>query len=46
MWIKGDELIIKTNSYKRNLILPRVLTSMTLEGAKFEEGRLNILFGK
>jgi len=45
MWVKGDELIIKTNSYKRNLILPRMLTSMTLQGAKFEDEKLNILFG-
>lgn len=44
MWVKGDELIIKTNSYKRNLILPRILNSMTLQGANFEEGNLNISF--
>jgi arsenite/tail-anchored protein-transporting ATPase len=46
MWVKGDELIIKTGSYRRNIILPRMLCSMALQGAKFDDGQLNISFAR
>jgi len=45
VWVKGDELIIKAGSYKRNIILPRSLAFLPLEGAKFVDDRLEIVFG-
>jgi len=46
MWVKGDELTVKTPGYKRKITLPRILTSMNLDDAKFEEGKLKIYFVK
>ena len=42
---KGDELIIRTQNLKRNIILPRTLQSLDIKGAKFEEDYLKIRFG-
>ena len=44
MWVRGDELTVNTPEYKRKVILPRSLTSMALDSAKFEGGKLKILF--
>lgn len=45
LWVKGDELIVKIGTYKRNIILPRSFISLKLKGAKFEGDRLKIIFG-
>lgn len=42
---KGEQLIIKAGSIKRNIILPRTVASLSIQQAKFEEGRLKIWFG-
>jgi arsenite-transporting ATPase len=42
---KGDEIIIKVGSVKRNITLPRVLLDYTVLGAKFQEDMLKIRFG-
>ncbi len=42
---KGDELIIKAGKVKRNISLPRTLTSLSIKGAKLEDERLLIRFG-
>ncbi|PDY18528.1 arsenic-transporting ATPase, partial [Bacillus cereus] len=41
----GDELIIRAGSVKRNITLPKTLTHLSIQGAKFEEDVLNIRFG-
>ncbi len=41
---KGEELIIKVGSFKRNILLPRVLLHSSIQGAKFEGDRLRITF--
>ncbi|MBA4537891.1 ArsA family ATPase [Bacillus aquiflavi] len=43
---KGDELILRAGSTKRNIILPRTLTHKSILGAKFDEGTLKITFGE
>ncbi|MDY7031573.1 MAG: ArsA family ATPase [Thermodesulfobacteriota bacterium] len=45
VWAKGEELVIKVKNYKRNILLPRILTSLELKDAKMEDGRLRITFG-
>lgn len=42
---KGDELIIRAGSVKRNITLPKTLTHLSIQGAKFDEDVLNIRFG-
>ncbi len=42
---KGNELIIRVGSYKRNMILPRTLLNYSILGARFENQTLNIKFG-
>ncbi|HDX9577166.1 TPA: ArsA family ATPase [Bacillus pseudomycoides] len=42
---KGDELIIRAGSVKRNITLPKTLTHLAIQGAKFEGDVLNIRFG-
>ena len=41
---KGEELFVKVGPLKRNILLPRVLLSHTIRGAKFVEERLKITF--
>jgi arsenite-transporting ATPase len=41
---KGEELFIKVGTLKRNILLPRVLLSHSIRGAKFVEERLKITF--
>jgi arsenite-transporting ATPase len=42
---KGDQLIIKAGSIKRNITLPRTLMDFSIKRAKFEEEKLKIWFG-
>ena len=42
---KGDELIVKVGQIKRTISLPRTLTNMSVQSAKFEENVLKIQFG-
>lgn len=41
----GDELIVHIGNRKRNLILPRVLVSLDVQSARFDEDTLMITFG-
>jgi len=41
----GDELIVHIGNRKRNLILPRVLASLDIQSARFDEDTLIITFG-
>ncbi len=41
---KGDELIIKAGSIKRNIVLPRTLLGLSVSKAEFEDERLKIIF--
>ena len=41
----GDELIVHIGNRKRNLILPRVLASLDVQSARFDEDTLVITFG-
>jgi arsenite-transporting ATPase len=40
----ADELVLQVGSWRRNLILPRILADAPTTGAKFERDRLNIRF--
>jgi arsenite-transporting ATPase len=42
----GDELVIRIGNFKRNLILPRALTAMEVESARFEGEDLKVVFGR
>jgi arsenite-transporting ATPase len=42
---KGDELLVKVGSVKRNITLPRTISSLSVKKAKFEENKLRIWFG-
>ena len=44
IWRKGDELICQLGSFRRNIMLPRILSSLELEEAKFEDFKLIIFF--
>jgi len=41
---KGEELIVKAGSFKRNIMLPRVLLHLSVKEAKLEEDQLRIVF--
>jgi arsenite-transporting ATPase len=45
LWTKGDELILKTPSHMRNMVLPSVLVGRRITDALFQEGTLTITFG-
>ncbi|MEM5647916.1 hypothetical protein AAHB57_00910 [Bacillus cereus] len=38
-------LLFELGSVKRNITLPKTLTHLSIQGAKFEEDVLNICFG-
>jgi len=42
----GDELTINVGSFKRSIILPRILHGLSTLGAKFEGNKLRIAFGE
>ena len=44
-WIHGDELVIKYKNFKRNIILPRTLSSMELVRADLKAPELTLTFG-
>ncbi len=46
MWVKGDELILTLGSFRRNIFLPRSLSSLRVKGARFEGDKLIVAFGK
>jgi arsenite-transporting ATPase len=41
----GDELVIDLGTWRRTLVLPRILVDAPTDGAKFENGTLRIRFG-
>lgn len=40
----GDELVIDLGTWRRTLVLPRILVDVPTEGASFEEGTLKVRF--
>jgi arsenite-transporting ATPase len=42
--IKGDELLVDINNFRKSIVLPNVLVGRKTEGADFEQGTLNITF--
>lgn len=42
--IKGDELLVDINNFRKSIVLPNVLVGRKTEGADFSEGNLNITF--
>jgi len=42
----ADELVVHAGNFKRNIILPHLLQSLPVLGAKFEGNQLRISFGK
>ncbi|HHT9118625.1 MAG TPA: ArsA family ATPase, partial [Candidatus Hypogeohydataceae bacterium YC38] len=45
LWVHNNELIIRLGSFRRNVLLPRVIATRELKEARFEGKRLNIIFG-
>jgi arsenite/tail-anchored protein-transporting ATPase len=41
----GDELVIDLGTWRRTLVLPRILVDAPTDGARFENGTLRIRFG-
>ena len=41
----ADELVIDLGTWRRTLVLPRILVDVPTEGASFEDGTLKIRFG-
>ena len=41
----ADELVIDLGTWRRTLVLPRILVDAPTEGARFDEGTLKIRFG-
>jgi arsenite/tail-anchored protein-transporting ATPase len=41
----GDELVIDLGTWRRTLVLPRILVDAPTEGASFEDGTLKVRFG-
>ncbi|NTV98817.1 MAG: ArsA family ATPase [Chlorobiaceae bacterium] len=42
--IKGDELLVDINNFRKSIILPNVLVGRKTEGADFSQGNLSITF--
>lgn len=42
--IKGDELLVDINNFRKSIVLPNILIGRKTEGADFEHGHLNITF--
>jgi len=42
--IKGDELLVDINNFRKSIVLPNVLVGRKTEGADFDQGTLNITF--
>ena len=41
----GDELVIDLGTWRRTLVLPRILVDAPTKGARFEDGTLKVRFG-
>ncbi len=41
----ADELVIDLGTWRRTLVLPRILVDAPTEGARFEKGTLKVRFG-
>jgi arsenite/tail-anchored protein-transporting ATPase len=41
----ADELVIDLGTWRRTLVLPRILVDVPTEGARFEDGTLKVRFG-
>ena len=46
MYQATTDIVIKTGNFKRNIPLPNILRNYEVAGAKFDEGKLSILFEK
>lgn len=44
LYKSGEELAVRVGNYKRNILLPQMLTHYSIKGAKFEEEKLRIYF--
>ncbi len=44
MNLKGDELLIEVNNFRKNIILPNVLVGRKTESAKYHGGNLEVTF--
>ncbi len=44
MNIKGDELLIEINNFRKNIVLPNVLVGRRTEGATYSNGNLDVVF--
>ncbi len=44
MNIKGDELLIEVNNFRKNIVLPNVLVGRKTDYAKYENGSLSVFF--
>jgi arsenite-transporting ATPase len=44
MNIKGDELLIEVNNFRKNIVLPNVLVGRRTEGATYTDGSLDVVF--
>lgn len=44
MNVKGDELLIEVNNFRKNIVLPNVLIGRKTEGAQFGNGNLDVMF--
>jgi len=45
LWVRGDELTIILKNNRRNILLPRTISSLPLKEARFEGDELKITFG-
>lgn len=46
VFAQGDELVVQVDNQRRNIVLPRTLSSRRLLGAAFQERRLRVAFGE
>ncbi len=44
VWIRGEEIIISVGSFRRNIVLPRVLVGLEIQKAKLNKGFLSVRF--
>lgn len=41
----GDELLLQAGTYRRSLVLPRILTELRIDSARMQDGKLRVMFG-
>jgi arsenite-transporting ATPase len=44
MNVKGDELMIEVNNFRKNIVLPNVLVGRNTLGATYQNGKLDVVF--